>query len=205
MIIRKMRDISVSIHEGLPTWPGESPVAISSVSGNSVLVTRAAMSLHAGTHMDAPLHFIPGGKRLDEYPLERFIGPAYVCEIKDTRSISLSEIKEKDLKGHDRILFKTRNSGLWSQNAFATDFMGLDLDAAQYLIGLGVKLLGNDYLSIEAYGSKDNPVHKALLGNDVLILEGLNLAGVAEGQYQLISFPLKFAGAEASPVRAVLF
>lgn len=200
----KIFDISVNLNGSLPSWPGEAGFKKAQRTGSGVVVTELAMGAHSGTHIDAPYHFIEGGKRIGDFPPERFMGRARVSAIRGKSVISLAELREKELKGVKKILFKTANSGLWGSKDFSASFIGLERDAAEYLLELGIELIGADYLSIEAYGSEGNPIHKLLLGNEVLLLEGLNLAEVEEGDYELICLPLKLDDCEASPVRAVL-
>lgn len=196
-------DISIPVTSSMPVWPGDpSPVMEQKCSG-SVLVTSLSMGLHTGTHLDAPRHFQPDGNTLDAYPLSRFIGPARVCGIAGADSIRLDEIKGFDLSGVERVLFRTHNSTLWQESGFQSGFIGLEPDASSYLAASGVTLVGIDYLSIQAYGV-DNGVHTILLENDVLILEGLNLSGVEDGDYMLCCCPLFIPGVEASLVRAIL-
>jgi len=187
----------------MPVWPGDPPPLMQQQSSGTVLVTSLSMGLHTGTHLDAPRHFLPDGKTLDTYPLDRFIGSARVCGIAGVDSIRLDEVKGFDLTGVERLLFRTRNSSLWQESGFQNGFAGLDPDAARYLVACGVKLVGIDYLSIQVFGV-DNDVHTILLENDVLILEGLNLGGVEDGDYTLFCCPLFIPGVEASPVRAIL-
>ena len=196
-------DISIPVTPSMPVWPGDPlPVMEQQINGK-VLVTSLSMGLHTGTHLDAPRHFLPEGKTLELYPLDRFIGPVRVCSIAGVGSIRLDEIRDFDLSGVERVLFRTHNSTLWKARGFQSGFIGLDSDAASYLVACGVKLVGIDYLSIQAFGL-DNDVHTILLENDVLILEGLNLGGVEEGDYMLCCCPLFIPGVEASPVRAIL-
>lgn len=187
----------------MPVWPGDpEPQFVEQISG-SILVTSLTVGLHCGTHVDAPRHFINDGKCLDAYPLERFIGRVRVVSVCGSAAISLQDIMALDLAGIDKVLFKTRNSSLWQHTAFQQDFVGLEAEAARYLVAGGISLVGIDYLSIQAFGA-DNDVHTILLSNDILILEGLNLSAVSDGDYLLSCLPLALANVEASPVRAVL-
>ena len=162
------------------------------------------LTTHSGTHLDAPRHFIPNGRTIDEFPLERFMGRARVVHVPARRLMGASDLNPEAFKGASRVLFKTRNSDLWKKEGFDPDFVGLDISAARLLVESGVKLVGIDYLSIEPYHAPGHPVHRFLLSHDMLILEGLNLSRVPEGEYDLICLPLKVVGGEASPVRAVL-
>src|SRR5204863_3440742 len=108
------------------------------------------------------------------------------------------------LDTHTRVIFKTRNSLLWDRTAFVREYVALSLEAAQLMIRRGVKLLGIDYLSIEAFGVVGHPVHKALLGAGIVILEGLDLRRVTPGAYEQVCLPLRIAGGDGSPCRAIL-
>ena len=121
-------------------------------------------------------------------------------------SIDLSVLKKLDLDGSVRILFKTRNSRWWENNEteFRKNFVYLSEEGARYLIEQGVKLVGIDYLSIEQFKSLNHETHHLLLRNQVIIIEGLNLSGVTEGEYELMALPLKLKGADGSPARVVL-
>src|SRR5438045_1401545 len=147
---------------------------------------------HTGTHVDAPAHFIDGGARkIDALSLEVLIGPARVIRVADEIGEIDSEfIRRGELKGVERILFHTRNSGFWNEG-FRKDFTHLLPEAAQLLVDQGTKLVGTDYLSIEKFHSGHHQTHLTLLSNNVVVVEGLNLSDVREGDYELICLPLK--------------
>lgn len=199
----KVFDISVPLHPAVPHWPGEKGFTLERLQNGNVCVSQIAMGLHTATHLDAPLHFLPDGKNLDQIPLERYLGPARVVPIEDSRSITRAELERRDLAGCDKVLFKTENSLRWERADFDREFIGLSAEGAAYLMERGIRLVGTDYLSIEAFGS-DGRVHNILLGHDTVILEGLDLREVPAGDYYLMCVPLKIAGAEASPTRALL-
>ncbi len=166
--------------------------------------SRFCMGTHTGTHIDAPGHFIKGGKTIDQFPLSTFFGESLVIDVSQVEEI----ITEVDLKGYEIkqggiVLFKTSNSLLPATGAFYKEFVYLSVDGAEYLADKGVKLVGIDYLSIER-SQPDHPTHKALLSKDIPIVEGLRLAHVEQGAYMLSCLPLKFVGTEAAPCRAVL-
>ena len=197
-------DISVEISALMPIWPNDPPFSRDENKISTITVSTANFGLHTGTHIDAPYHFIPGGKTIDQYPPDRFLGTCCVVEITN-QSITLHDLKKLNLTGVKRIIFKTANSSLQLQeSSFFADFVALDPEAADYIVKIGIELVGIDYLSIQSYHAEDNYVHETLLKNDVLILEGLNLLMVPEGNYQLVACPLRIKGAEASPVRALL-
>lgn len=207
----KIHDVSVTLSTQLPTWPGDPKIYIERVSkieeGALANISRLDMGVHTGTHIDAPYHFVPDGQKVDSLPLDLLIGPALVVEI----PASVNQIDAESLRalklpaGFDRLLFKTRNSQIWAaeEKTFHPDFIAVTQDGAEYLIDLGVRLVGIDYLSIAPFDSP-NPTHVAFLAAGVVIIEGLDLSGVDPGSYQLVCLPLKLGGAEGAPARVVL-
>jgi len=170
-------------------------------------LSNLSLSAHAGTHLDAPAHFISGGKTLDQYPAERFILPAQVVEVQDHESIPAESLGEVEASRMDyALLFKTQNShnGLLKRKEFSRRFVYLSAEAARMAARMGAKLVGIDSLSVDSYDDLSFPAHRILLENDVLILEGIDLFCVPPGRYTLISLPLRIAGGEAAPARSVL-
>ena len=199
-------DISVPLCGELPTYPGDPTIEISDsltlAGGDAANVSLLNFGAHTGTHVDAPAHFIEGAKKVEALALDVLIGEAEVIEVpKDKRVIDEAFVTTRS----SRVLFKTRNSELWSTD-FRTNFTYLDLPAARKLIENGVKLVGIDYLSIEKFGSQEHEVHRALLSHEIIILEGLNLADVPAGKYELICLPLRLRShlGDGAPARAVL-
>jgi arylformamidase len=206
-------DISVPISNELPTWPGDPSVQLTVWRSRSAYdaanVSMLNFGAHTGTHVDAPAHFIDGAAKIESLSLDVLIGPAQVIEAPD----DLRVINEEFVLAHcapdtTRVLFKTRNSAFWSESepVFHTDFTYLDLNAAQRLVEQGIKLVGIDYLSIEKYDSPNHETHLALLSYGVVILEGLNLADVPGGNYELICLPLRLrtSKGDGAPARVVL-
>lgn len=161
------------------------------------------MSAHAGTHVDAPFHFVPDGATIESLPLELFIGPALVQEVDAARHITREHIEAIDLKGVSRLLFKTRNSRLLHQPHYDPDFVAFSVEAAEALVARGVRLVGLDYLSV-AHADEQAPVHRAFLDHGVVLLEGVDLLEIKPGRYELICFPVRLRGADGAPCRAVL-
>jgi arylformamidase len=142
---------------------------------------------------------------VDQIPLDRLIGPALLVSFPDNvRAIGTAELKAHDLRGRTRILLRTRNSALLSQQQFAPDYTYLAPDGAEYLVDKGVELVGIDYLSIEQFHSGHHRTHRTLLAKSVVILEGLDLSVPPPGEYQLICLPLRIEGCDGAPARAVL-
>jgi len=172
--------------------------------GDTANVSLLSMGSHTGTHVDAPAHFIEGGATVEALPLDSLIGPALVAEVGCERLIGRRDLEPLPLDDQSRLLLKTRNSALWAAGDFSRDFVALDLEGARYLTERGLRLIGIDYLSIEAFHSPGHPVHRHLLGAGVVILEGLDLGRVAPGVYELVCLPLPVRGIDGAPCRAVL-
>jgi arylformamidase len=172
--------------------------------GDTANVSLLSMGSHTGTHVDAPVHFIEGGATVEALPLDVLIGPALVAEVGCERLIGRRDLEAMPLDGQSRLLLKTRNSALWAAGDFSRDFVALDLEGARHLTERGLRLIGIDYLSIEAFHSPGHPVHRHLLGAGVVILEGLDLSRVAPGVYELVCLPLPVRGIDGAPCRAVL-
>jgi arylformamidase len=203
-------DLSVPLSSELPTYPGDPGIQISAWStldnGDGANVSTLNFGAHTGTHVDAPAHFLQGAKKVEALALEVLIGEAQVIEVpNDCLTIGEEFVAANCAPETTRVLFKTRNSALWTSE-FETNFTYLELAAAKRLVHLGVKLVGIDYLSIEKFGSKDHPIHRVLLSHEVIILEGLNLSGVPAGKYELICLPLRLHSklGDGAPERAVL-
>lgn len=202
-------DISVPLYTGMVHWPDNPPVEIERAmdmnKGAVCNVSKLSMGAHTGTHMDAPLHFFNDGRSIDTMPLSATLGRARVIEIRDTESIKPDELKPHNIQLGERILFKTINSThYWSRDEFVKDFVYISHEAAQFLAKAGIQTVGVDYLSVGGY-SKDGPeTHHALLGAGIWIIEGLNLANVRAGSYDLICLPIKMKGSEGAPARAIL-
>jgi len=203
----RIYDITLPLSAELPVYPGDFPAVIAPwtriADGDSANVSRLTICSHAGTHIDPPLHFNDSGISVDEIPLGLLIGKALVVEILGVSEIGRKELERLPVRGVERLLLKTNNSELWKQREFCPDFAALSVEGAGYLLEAGIKLVGVDYLSVESV-TGDGEVHRTLLDNGVLILEGLNLAEVEPGEYELICLPLKVKGGDGAPVRAIL-
>jgi arylformamidase len=192
--MKKIIDITLMVTPDMPVWPGDPNVILERVSkieeGSNANVSRMAMSVHTGTHMDAPYHFVPEGKTIETLPLEVLIGTAQVVELPSTCNlITASIIKEAGIgAGVERVLFKTRNSSYWLQTnlPFQTGFVGVSVDGAELLVSSGIRLVGIDYLSIAPF-KQSRPTHVALLKAGMVILEGVDLSkdrmGLRQGQF----------------------
>ena len=201
-------DVSVTIRDGMVHWPSDPAVHTKRVSdverGDSHTLSEISLGSHTGTHIDAPLHFLPKQTSIDRMPLNVTIGLARVIEIKDKQSVKAEELAGHHIRRGERILFKTRNSALWRQNTFAEDFVYLSDEVVDFLVQRKVALVGIDYLSVGGYHSNGSFVHKTLLGQGIWIIEGLDLSQISPGKYDLVALPLKLADGDGAPARVAL-
>ncbi len=204
----KYYDISPRLGPRTLAWPTDPPVVFepfkSLAAGGSSNVTKLTLGTHAGSHVDAPRHFFDDGRSVDELPLDVLIGKVSVLEVPgdiiDQSAVAAAGFRS----GTERVLFKTRNSELWSEAAFRRDFIGIAAPAADFLVRAGIKLVGIDYLSIEAEHGGGAPAHELFLDNGVVILESIDLSAVPAGEYEIFCLPLRLAGLDGAPARVVL-
>jgi len=200
-------DISLNLSAETVRWITSPPFELHErrrmSRGDQNNSSALTMSVHSGTHVDAPFHFVAEGAAIDSLPLELFIGPALVHAVDAGRYITEQHVAAIDLAGETRVLFKTRNSSLLRRPAYDPDFVAFSVEAARALVACGVKLVGLDYLSV-AHADEQVPVHRAFLDHGVALLEGLDLSGVEPGRYELICFPVRLRGLDGAPCRAVL-
>jgi arylformamidase len=187
-------------------WPGDPEFDIRWASlikeASTCNVAAISAGTHSGTHIDAPFHVNESGKDVASLPLESFFGLARVCAIKAEHCIGKSDLESLDWANVQRVLFKTQTEN--PPESFRRDYIYLDKSAAEFLIQLGMTLVGIDSPSIDAYESKDLPSHNILLNSGVAILENAQLFETPPGDYDLICLPLKLEGLDGSPVRAIL-
>jgi arylformamidase len=203
-------DITLTISPELVVWPGDSGIELTRVSkledGDDANVTRMAMSAHTGTHIDAPYHFLPDGGTVENIPIELLTGRVYVLHVPDADVITADILKNSSIPPRTkRVLFRTRNSEAWSNpgHKFKDKYVAIGSDAAQYLVDRGVKLVGVDYLSVAPYTDVVS-THEILLKAGLVIVEGLDLSEVSQGRYTMYCLPLKLAGSDGAPARAIL-
>ncbi|HEY5160447.1 MAG TPA: cyclase family protein [Gaiellaceae bacterium] len=200
----EMIDVSVPVSPSTVSWENESAPVIERVSsieaGDGYNLSRLAFSVHTGTHVDAPSHFIESGGAVETLALDALIGPALVVDARDAENeIDAERVAHELPTGCQRVLFSTRNSGLWEEPGFCSDSVGISPRAASLLVERGIRLVGIDYLSV---GPPET--HRELLSHNVVLLEGLDLRGVAAGRYRLLCLPLRIVGSDGAPARAVL-
>jgi arylformamidase len=209
-------DVTVPFSGNIPTWPTHPPAQVVPLNrvaeGAGSNVSRLDISSHAGTHVDANWHFIDDGAKLLDIPLQRWSGPCVVVHIPD----EVDQIRASDLEharippGTERLLLRTRNSRVWEDwsgevpLSFREDYVGLQPDAARWVVDRSIRVIGTDALSIGSFGSANRESHVTLLGNDVLIIELLDLHAIAPGPYELICLPLKLAIGDGAPARVLL-
>jgi arylformamidase len=206
----KIYDVSVGISSDMITWPDHVPIVLEQFNriadGDEANVSRMAGTVHIGTHVDAPLHFIDGAASIEELSLDVLTGPAYVAHLQNANVIDAEVLDAAGIPPDTkRILFKTRNSNIWASGVkeFQTDYVGLNASGAEWLVNRGIKLVGVDYLAVAVYTDLTT-THRILLGNDVIVLEAVDLSGVEQGRYDLYCLPLKLMGSEGAPARTIL-
>jgi arylformamidase len=206
-----IHDISLTLSADLPVWPGDPKPVIRQVTfmdqGELANVSRLEIGVHTGTHVDAPHHFLNDGRLVADLDLEVLTGPAWVLRVPDeVAEIGADHLERSGLPaGVERLLLRTRNSAWWADpsHAFREDFAALRQDGARWLVHRGVRLVGVDYLSVAPF-REPAPTHRVLLEAGLVIVEGLDLSRVEPGAYRLYCLPLKLAGAEGAPARAIL-
>ncbi|MCK8058563.1 MULTISPECIES: cyclase family protein [unclassified Fusibacter] len=199
-------DITKTINNKLKCWPGdqeygrhETEFDFKGGTGHASWITA---SLHTGTHVDAHWHYSDSGLTIDEHNLEHYIGP---CQVIDVTAATSSHIEVSDIKvaiTEKRVLFKTNQQV--DETVWTDDFKGLSVELVHYLNSFGVVLIGLDTPSVDVYQAETLSTHLAFYECGIYILEGLVLNEVTQGTYELIALPLKFEGADGSPVRAIL-
>jgi arylformamidase len=204
-------DITAPVSPKSVMWPDDEPPSREFTShsdrGDRSTVSRWRLSAHTGTHVDARMHFIPGGWTVESLELSRCVGPCRVVDLTTVEGhVGRADLEAAEVAGTARLLLKTRNSerNLLGREGFVEDYTAISREAAGYLVEIGVETVGMDYLSVEPFEDKEFNTHHTLLGADVVILESLVLAGVEPGEYFLACLPLKLAGSDGSPARAIL-
>ena len=202
-------DVSLPIVNGGLVYPGNPEIAISPQQeiskGASSNVSLLSFGSHTGTHVDAQKHILDGGLAVDALHLDVLMGPAMLITVPDdAMAVTEALLRAHDLAGQQRVLIRTRNSGFIRQRDFVRDYTYLAPDGAEYLVSIGVKLVGIDYMSIEQFHSGHHMTHRTLLGRGVVIVEGLDLSVPPPGRYDLRVLPLRLAGLDGAPARAVL-
>jgi arylformamidase len=180
--------------------------AASIAQGANANVSSLACSVHTGTHVDAPHHFIDGAATVEAMPLDVLIGKAHVADLRRAALIDAAALDRARIPPRTaRLLLRTRNSDLWKrgERAFQTDFVAIDAGGAEWLVRRKIRLIAVDYLSVAPYGNS-RPTHQILLSAGVVVVEGVDLSRVPAGSYMLYCLPMKLAGSDGAPARVVL-
>jgi len=206
----KLYDISLTIAEDLPVWPGDPKIELKKISqidnGEEANVTHLSACVHIGTHVDAPDHFLGNGETVENLSLDLLVGPALVVEVPVEGQITAMDLQSITIpEGTKRLLIKTANSQIWAEGLkeFKEDFIAIEADAAEYLVNQRVEVVGVDYLSVAPFADPA-PTHQILLKAGTLIIEGLNLSEIVPGEYTLYCLPLKIKGSDGAPARVLL-
>jgi arylformamidase len=206
--VPKLLDVSVPLSSGMPTYPGNPEFELHPVKriarGDTANNSRLTMGTHTGTHVDAPWHFLDDGVGVEGLRLDLLIGRTRVVEVNKRGGIGAEELAEAGLREDLRVLLKTPNSALWNGEDFHTEYTHLTEAGARYLVEQGVKVVGIDYLSVEQFKKAGAPAHRTLLGQSVVIIEGLNLSEADAGMYEMYCLPLRIPGADGAPARVIL-
>ena len=202
-------DISLTISNDLPIWPGDPAVKLYRVSdmqqGDAYTLSRLECGVHTGTHVDAPAHFIVGGAGIHMLDLNVLVGLCQVIHVEVDR-ITADVLESLPIPAETtRVLFQTRNSGYWArgEKTFQADFVAIDRSGAHWLVDHGVRLVGVDYLSVAPFDAS-LASHDVLRRAGVVAIEGLNLSRIEPGEYQLICLPIKLQDSDGAPARAIL-
>ena len=196
----KIHDVSRPLFSGDIVYPGDLPPSFRQVERGLYLISEIHLSSHAGTHIDAPVHYLKTGMTVDEIPLSTLIGQCRVLDVREEGSCITAAHIGKAGAGTDRLLLKTEFSG---KKEFYPDYPHLAYDAAKLLTAQGVKCVGIDSPSIEACQC-DGSVHRELLNHRCIIIELLDLSAVNEGDYRMFALPLRLAKVDGAPARVVL-
>lgn len=194
---------------GMPSFPGDPSFESRPIrrlsSGDPYDLSRIAMGTHAGTHVDPPCHFVPGGRTIDQLEFDELNGPCEIVEVPDrVREIGPSQAARVP-DGAKKVLFRTRNSRRWADRLeFFPEYVALGTDAAESLLSRGVRLVGVDALSVENDPTGRFPVHRRLLGAGAVVVEGLLLYEVTAGPAELHCLPLRLTAGDGGPARAFL-
>ncbi len=206
----RIYDVSISIRTGGLVYPGNPEILIEpqqAISkGAGANVSFITFGSHTGTHVDAAKHFFDDGQTVDQIPPEKLLGPSILIAFDedDRASVGADDLRKHSLEGQKRVLIRTRNSRRLTDPEFDVGYVFLAPDGAEYLVSIGVELVGVDYLSIEQFHSGHHKTHKTLLEKDVVIIEGLALSEPPPGNYHLVCLPIKLAGLDGAPARALL-
>ncbi|MCY1032787.1 cyclase family protein [Corallococcus sp. BB11-1] len=201
-------DVTVPVRDGMVHWPDNPPIQVRPhldlAKGDAANVSHLSLGVHSGTHVDAPVHFIPGALGVDALPLDRLLGDVRVLALPGGPAITAEALREHAPRRGERLLFKTANSrGRWDASDFQPGFTYLSSDGARFLVEAGVRTVGIDYLSIAGM-EEGELTHRLLLEAGVCIIEGLDLTRVEPGPHEMVCLPLRLANGDGAPARVLL-
>ncbi len=209
---RTILDISPKLSIKTGVFPGDTALSrtilLDTAKGDAITLSSLNTTVHVGAHADAPNHYATpqdaGYRDIAAQPLERYLGPCHVLDAAAKRGgrVGVDDVRGLESIRHPRVLIRT--GSFPEPDRWNADFAGVTPELVHALADRGVFTIGIDTPSVDTQDSKDMPAHKAVLARDMAIIEGLVLADVAPGEYELIALPLKLEGFDASPVRAVL-
>ncbi|MED0960678.1 arylformamidase [Bacillus paramycoides] len=199
-------DISQPLNNDIATWPGDTPfsyeVSWSKKDSGSVNVGKLTMSIHTGTHIDAPFHFDNDGKKVLDLDIDVYVGAVRIIDVSGLESIGKKDLETINLEGVERLLLRTSSHG--KAQEFPEDIPYLRADIAPFLSSKGIRLIGVDVPSVDPLDDKELAAHHQLFKHGIHILENVVLDDVVDGDYELIALPLALTDADGSPVRAVI-
>ena len=200
-------DVSVPLRDGMLPWPGDPAFRLRRLSdmerGDVCTVSALSMSAHAGTHVDAPLHYLRRGRSVDQWPLDATVGPARVIVIRHPRVIDVDELQTHRIRKGERLLVKTRNSARKRPGMFFKDYVSVSPAAARYLASRRLRAIGIDGPSIGPF-EDGAETHRILLDAGIWIVEWLDLRRIPAGPCELMCLPLRVVGGDGAPARAIL-
>ena len=194
----KIFDMSMPLSPETQVFPGDPPVVFDTLSAVAAAdpntLSRISLSAHTGTHMDAPSHVFSDGKSVDDIGMDALVGPAWVMDVSGSRPIDYRALATAHpTRPTNRLLIRSDDPHTW-----------LSSDGCRWLVEFAPSLIGFDGLSVDSPDSDELEAHKELLGAGTVLIENLDLSGVAAGMHFLVCLPLKLIGTEGSPVRAIL-
>jgi len=202
-------DLTHPVHAGMPTWEDAEPAVIRALCEIGpdcpVRVSHLSMGVHTGTHLDAPAHYLEGGRMVEDLSLDDLVGPAWVVDTGSAGIVDASLLDGIEIPtGAVRLLFRTSNTSrnLMEKSRFDRSYVGLDDSGARWIANRGIRLVGFDYLSVQAFDASDE-THRILLREGVVLVEGLDLSRVGGGWHEFVCLPFLGKGLEGAPVRAV--
>ena len=207
-------DLTHRLHNGMPVYPGDPSPSFKSyatLEKEGVNITKIVMGSHTGTHLDAPRHFIQGGTGIDQIPVDRLIGEAYVADLSRTpigsgiMSRDLLPKLEGKIQQDDIVVCYTGCSERWGDDSINHNYTYLTQDAAEYLVSKKVRAVGIDFLSVEKFNAPEPIAHKTLLGNGIFIIESLSnvLKQFLGKRILMVCLPIKLEAGDGAPARVV--